>query len=87
VDAVQVWAYPLVNGVAGSPIFAGSAPVNQTRADIAAIYGNAFGASGFTLGVSGLTPGTYRLVVSAHLVSTGGFASIGSVDVTVASGN
>jgi hypothetical protein len=73
VDTVHVWAYP-VSGAA--PIFVGSATVDGNRSDVAAAFGagSRFGASGFSLTVSGqLPPDTYNLVIFAHSTVTGTF--------------
>src|SRR6185436_18563568 len=66
-------------------IFLGAAPVNVPRPDVGAIFGAQFGSSGFNLGVRGLAPGPYRLIVYAHSTLTGTFPIWRIVDVTVAS--
>jgi hypothetical protein len=82
VDAVHAYAYPASGGAA---IFLGAAPVNVPRPDVAAIFGAQFGSSGFNLGVRGLAPGPYRLIVYAHSTLTGTFPIWRIVDVTVVS--
>jgi hypothetical protein len=81
VDAIHVWAYPLSGP--GTPIFAGTGALGWTRADIGAAFGAQFSASGYGVIVSGLPPGSYRLVAYAHSVLTGTFNASASVDVVV----
>ena len=73
VDAVHVWAYPIVNGVYQSPIWVGAATVGVPRADVAASFGmGRLGSAGFVL--SGALPrGDYDLVVFARSTVTGTF--------------
>jgi hypothetical protein len=63
VDAIHVWAYP-DNGRA--PIFVGAGQPVIPRPDVAAFFGAQFGLPGYSLTVSGLPPGRYRLVVFAR---------------------
>jgi hypothetical protein len=73
VDAVHVWAYPIVNGVYQTPVWVGAATVGVPRADVAASFGMArLGSAGFVL--SGALPrGDYDLVVFARSTVTGTF--------------
>jgi hypothetical protein len=86
IDAVHVWAYPIVGNSLGTPIFLGAATQGLTRSDVAAIFGVSFGASGFSLQATGLAPGAYRIVADARSTVSGTFTASTPVDVTVASG-
>jgi hypothetical protein len=71
---------------AGQPgIFLGLAAYGAARPDVAAAYGAAFGASGFSLSVSGLAPGTYDLVAWPFSTVTGTFNQSQGVIVTIPS--
>jgi hypothetical protein len=80
VDTVHVWAYP-ASGEA--PIFIGAAAFGGSRPDVAAIYGDRFGTSGYAIDVKGLAPGAYDLAVFAYSTVSGGFAPAKTVRVTV----
>jgi uncharacterized delta-60 repeat protein len=80
VATVHVWAYP-VDG--GGPIFLGAADYGGARPDVAAIYGERFGHTGYGLRVDGLAPGTYDLAVFAYSTVKGGFVPARTVRVTV----
>jgi hypothetical protein len=80
VDAIHVWAYPLAGG---DPVFLGPASYGGTRPDVAAVYGERFKDSGYSLTVSGLMPGNYDLAVFAWSTITGGFTPAKTVRVTV----
>ena len=82
VDALHVYAYPLVNGVLGAPAFLGPANYGAVRSDVGAVFGNQFTNSGFSLAAT-LSPGSYRLVASAHSTVTSSFVTSTSADVTV----
>jgi hypothetical protein len=69
VDAVHVWAYPSTGGAA---IWVGAASYGGMRDDIAKLYGDSFGRSGYWLFAS-LPPGSYTLVVFARSTVTGEF--------------
>ena len=62
------WAYPLVGGA---------------RLDVAAIYGDQFRGTGFTLAVQGLPPGIYDLAVFPWSNVAGAFVPPQIVHVTV----
>ena len=79
VATVHVWAYPRE----GSPIFLGPATYGGSRPDVAAIFGERFGESGFGLTVSALPPGTYDLAVFAWSTAVGRFLPATVVRVTV----
>jgi N-acetylneuraminic acid mutarotase len=80
VDAVHVYAAP--NG--GNAIFLGVAAYGAPRPDIAALFGNQFLNSGFTLGPTApLAPGGYTVTAYAHNAVTGQFDATASVAVTV----
>jgi hypothetical protein len=80
IDTLHVWAYPL-NG--GAPVFLGAGALGGVRPDVAAIHGDRFRASGFTLPVQGLVPGNYDIVVYAWSNVSGGFAQAQTVRLTV----
>jgi hypothetical protein len=80
IDALHVWAYPLAGG---DPIFVGVAAYGGARPDVAALHGNRFKPSGFSLTVEGLTPGNYDLAVFGWSTAAGGFAPAKTVRVTV----
>jgi glucose/arabinose dehydrogenase len=83
IDLVHVWAYP-ASGAA--PIFVGGTTAAGSRPDVGAVYGAQFAASGFGLGVRGLTPGAYQLVAYGHVVETRAFDVARLVGVTIESG-
>jgi hypothetical protein len=80
VDAVHVWAYPVLGG---APIFVGAATVGQPRPDVAALFGGTFADSGYTLMAGPLAAGTYDLVVIAHNARTGLFDNFRIIRFTV----
>ena len=80
VDAVHVWAYP-ADGSA--PIFIGSATYGGARPDVAGIYGERFGKSGYGIEVKDLAPGSYDIAVFAYSTVKSGFAPAKTVRVTV----
>jgi hypothetical protein len=80
VDAVHVWAFP----TDGSPaIFVGQASYGAIRDDVGAVFGGPFSASGFSLAVSILAPGTYDLGIYAHSTVSNGFNQYRVIRVTV----
>jgi len=72
VDGVSVQAIP-VGG--GTPVALGPAVYGVQRSDVSAAFGGAFLESGYQMLVRGLTPGPWRLVVSAHSTVSGGVQS------------
>jgi hypothetical protein len=70
VDAVHVWAYPIINGVHQPAVWVGAATVGVPRGDVAAAFGVAsLTSSGYVL--SGTLPrGDYDLVVFARSTVT-----------------
>jgi hypothetical protein len=64
----------------------GVAAYGGSRPDVGAIFGARFTNSAYTLNVSGLLPGAYRLVVFAHSTISGTF-SAQIRDITVRAGN
>jgi hypothetical protein len=86
VDAVHVYAFPIVDGVVGAPAFLGDATRGIARPDVGAVFGDALGASGFSLQATGLAPGGYLIVAYAHSTVTSSFNQSAVADVTVASG-
>ena len=74
VDAVQLWAYPNL-GSGEAPLFLGNADYGVDRSDVGLRYGGQFAASGFTLSVSGLRAGSYRVFAFARNVATGAYTA------------
>ncbi len=84
VDAVHIYATPNPGSGAAAQ-FLGAASYGQSRTDVATAFGAAFGPSGYSLDISSLTPGVYRLTAYAHSTIAGAFTANRSVDVTVTS--
>jgi hypothetical protein len=82
VDAIHTWAYPVINGVIGAPIWIGVANYGVARPDVAAIFGPQFLNSGFDF-TAGLAPGTYFLAVFSHSSVTGTFNAMRVLQVNV----
>jgi hypothetical protein len=80
IDALHVWAYPLAGG---DPIFVGTAAYGGARPDVAALHGERFKPSGYSLTVGGLAPGNYDLAVFPWSTAAGGFVQAKTVRVTV----
>jgi hypothetical protein len=80
VDTVHVWAYPVASA---QPIFIGAAAFGGARPDVAAVYGERFGRSGYGIEVKGLAPGEYDLAVFAYSTQLGRFAPAKTVRVRV----
>jgi hypothetical protein len=70
VDTVHVWAYPASGD---APIFIGAAAFGGSRPDVAAVYGERFGRSGYGIEVKGLPSGTYDIAVFAYSTVSDGF--------------
>jgi hypothetical protein len=84
VNTVHVWAYPLdVHGNRLDPIFIGPAIYGGARPDVAAVYGDCFGDSGYGIIVNGLAPGTYDIAVFAFSTVVNNFAPATVVRITV----
>jgi hypothetical protein len=83
VDAIQIYAYRNF-GSGEAPQFLGNASYGLQRSDVAGSYGDQFADSGFSLDVSGLPAGNYRLFVFAHNVATDGYTAYVYADVAVA---
>jgi hypothetical protein len=73
IDQVNVVVYP--NGDWNSPIVIGPATYGHARTDVGAYYGAQFTNSGYARLVSGLSPGTYMIVVWTHSTVSGGWPS------------
>ena len=85
VDVVHVWAYRVNEaGTYDDPIWVGAAVLGGARPDVAAVYGDRFGAAGYGLSVQGLAPGTYDLAVFAYSTVRQGFMPAKTVRVVVA---
>ena len=73
IDAVHVWAYPIVGGVYQAPKFVGMATLGVPRGDVAAAFGMPqVQASGYVLSGT-LLPGDYDVVVFARSTVSGTF--------------
>lgn len=79
VNTVHVWAFPS----SGDAIFLGAAPYGGNRGDVAAVYGEAFRYSGYTMSASGLAPGTYQITAYARSTVTGTFSVAQSATITI----
>jgi len=78
-----VWAYPLdAKGNRLDPIFIGPAIYGGARPDVASVYGDRFGDSGYGIIVNGLSPGTYDIAVFAYSTVVNNFTSATVVRVT-----
>jgi hypothetical protein len=74
VDAINVWGYPVMpDGSYGAPMFVAGGNAGGSRPDVGSVYGSQFTSSGYNLVASGLSSGTYDLVVYAHSTVTGTF--------------
>jgi hypothetical protein len=84
VNTVHVWAYPIdSNGNRLDPIFIGPANYGGARPDVAAVYGDRFGNSGFGLIVNALPPGTYDIAAFAFSTVVDGFTPAKVVRIVV----
>jgi hypothetical protein len=79
IDVLHVWAYPLAGG---PPVFLG-ATARAARPDVAAIHGEQFRDSGFSIAVQGLTPGHYDLAAFPWSTARGDFLPAQVVRITV----
>jgi uncharacterized protein (DUF2141 family) len=82
VDVVHVWAY---NESGGAGMFLGAAKYGMARDDVAQYLGERAKNSAYTLSISSLPPGTYRLVAFAHSAVSGLFDQSRTRIVTVTS--
>ena len=73
VDAIHVWAFPIVNGVVGAGRFVDQATLGGGRFDVGAVFGTQFTNAGFNFLMDGLTPGEYIVGVYVHSTVTGAF--------------
>jgi hypothetical protein len=81
VDAVHVWAFPVVGG---SPLFVGAASLGSARADVAAAFGGRYTNAGYNLPLKGAPSGQwYDLMVFAHSTATGTFNQAKTVRIWV----
>jgi hypothetical protein len=84
VNTVHVWAYPIdARGNRLDPIFIGPAIYGGARPDVASVYGDRFGDSGYGIIVNGLAPGTYDIAVFAFSTVVNNFTPATVVRVTV----
>jgi len=73
IDQVRLTLLPASGG---APLSLGAPTINQSRPDIAAIYGPKAEFSGFVLTVvTPIPPGQYTLAATAHRISDGGFSA------------
>ena len=80
IDVVETWAV----GANGAEHFLGAAPTGGQRPDVAAAVGARGRNAGYTLTVTGLPPGPYDLVVSAHSTARHTFVAVHRRPVIVA---
>ena len=80
IDTLHAWAYPLAGG---PPIFLGVPAYGGARPDVAAIHGDQFRESAFSLVVQGLPHGNYDVAVFPWSNVSGGFAPPKIVQVTI----
>lgn len=73
VDAIHVYAFPVVNGVVGAGRFVNQATLGGARADVGSVYGTQFTNSGFNFLMDGLTPGEYIIGVYVRSTVSGNF--------------
>ena len=83
VNTVHVWAYPIDASGTGAPILIGPANYGGGRSDVAAVYGDRFGNSGYGIIVNSLPPGTYDIAVFAYSTVLNTFTPAKVVRVTV----
>ena len=82
IESVHVWVYP-DPGSGTAPSFVGLATYGTPRPDVAALYGQRFTNSGFTISVNGLARGhTYQFALFPHSAVTGQF-TLRTVVVTI----
>ena len=82
VSNVHLWAYPIVNGLLGTPVFLGAAALNLSRPDVGALYGSQFTSSGWSLTAAGLPAGQYLIAAQAQSTVTGTFNDLQTAVVT-----
>ena len=80
IDTLHAWAYPLAGG---PPVFLGVPDTGGARPDVAAVHGDQFRDTGFSLPIQGLPHGNYDIAVFPWSNVTGGFAPPKVVQVTV----
>ena len=79
VTTVHAWAFP----ASGAPNFLGVPAYGGARPAVGGAFGSRFTPSGWGLGVRGLPPGPYRIMVFGWVTAMGGFGVVRSVDITV----
>jgi hypothetical protein len=82
IDTLHVYAYPNP-GSGAAPYFLGVASYGTARQDLANANGARFLNSGYSLPVSGLSPGVYDIVVFARSTMTNTFSSYQTRRITV----
>ncbi len=82
VDTLHVYAYPNP-GSGAAPYFLGVASYGTARQDLANANGARFLNTGYSLPVSGLSPGVYDIVVYAHSTVTNSFSAYSTRRVTI----
>jgi photosystem II stability/assembly factor-like uncharacterized protein len=83
IATLHAWAYPVVDGARGDPLFLGATAYGGERPDVAAVYGERYRRSGFGISVASLPPGQYDLAVFAWSHARGDFlpASVRRVSI------
>ena len=82
VDSVHTWAFPMDGSAA---IFLG-ASYGVSRPDVTTAFGSQYQNPGYSVSVSGLAAGSYRVTAFARSTVTGGFDRTASAVITVARG-
>ena len=82
IDTIHVWGYP-DPGSGRPPVWFGVATMRGPRGDVGAAFGSQFVNCGYSVVVSGVAPGLYRVVAYARSTISGTFSAAASVDVTV----
>ena len=83
IDTVRVYATALGPGASGAQQLVGDAAYGNARPDIGALFGSRFTQSGYSLGVSGLSAGSYVLSVYSRSTLAGDFVLKRAIPVTV----
>ena len=84
-DAVHVWAFPIVNGAVdpAQARFVAEGASGGVRTDVGAVFGSRFTNSGYTFVTTGLAPGQYVLGVYARITVSGTFNQAKFVTMTI----
>jgi hypothetical protein len=81
IDAIHVYAVR----TGGTPQFVGQATSFSGRNDVGSAFGAQFTNAGYSVPVTGLTDGTYQILVYPHSTVTGAFGTPRSVTISISS--